>query len=62
MHCDTPPNNLVKVMGQVRGSNFFKTEIFLDHKLYDLGYVLLEKKNNYKSFFIAELLQIFLFA
>ena len=33
-----------KVTEQVRGSNFFKIEIFSDHKLYDLGYLLLKKQ------------------
>ena len=32
------------VTEQVRESNFFKIEIFSEHKLYDLGYLLLKKQ------------------
>ena len=35
---------MLKVTEQVRGSIFLKIEIFLDHKLYDLGYLLLKKQ------------------
>ena len=36
--------NHFKVTEQVGGSNFFEIEIFSDHKLYDLGYLLLKKQ------------------
>ena len=49
-----------KVTEQVRGSNFFKIEIFSDHKLYDLGY-LLPKKKKIEIFFCCGVIANFVF-